>query len=389
MRLQQLDSLRGIAALSVVCNHLTQTFLSLDNWRPDDIVERAQWFGIRSIIACGGNAVLIFFALSGFVLTLSFITTDSRHYAPFAIKRVVRIYIPFACAILFAALLYVAVQPTAIDSLTRWFNEESWYEYPSFEIIVGHLLMTGEHRYQELDHVMWSLVHEMRIALIFPLIVILAQYFPRLALTGAIILGLAANSLAGQGSDTLVNSFIKTASYLYLFVAGALLYFHADQVQRFVTQLGTKRAAVWMLCCIAMFLMPSKSAWGGIVSGLGAMGFLVMCYADSSVQPFLRTKIPLWLGRISYSLYLLHLPIILAIVHLGYAYLPFPLLLAASLVASFAAAELSCRYIERPSARLGKLAAKFIVDRGCAETDGQKPAAPVPKAFCQGQDKLQ
>lgn len=362
MRLQQLDSLRGIAALSVVCNHLAQTFLSLNNWHPDNIVERAQWFGIRSIIACGGNAVMIFFALSGLVLTLSFITTDNRRYAPFAIKRVVRIYVPFACAILFSVLLYLAVQPTPIDALTRWFNEESWYEYPSFEIIAGHLLMTGERRYQELDHVMWSLVHEMRIALIFPLIVIAAQHFPRLALSGAIALGLGANYLAGQTSDAIVDSFLKTASYLYLFVAGALLYFHADRVQRFIGQLGPRRAAAWMLCFVAMFLMPSKSAWGGIVSGLGAFGFLAMCFADPSVQPFLRTRIPLWLGRVSYSLYLLHLPIILAIVHLGYGHLPFPLLLAASLIASFAAAELSCRYIERPSAQFGKRAAKLIVD---------------------------
>lgn len=370
MRLRQLDSLRGIAALSVLSDHLVQTFATLDGWQPSGIAGDLQWFGLRSMIGGGVNAVLIFFALSGFVLALSFTETDGNRYTPFAIKRVTRIYLPFAFAILFAALLYLAVQPAPIPAFTPWFNRESWYELPSFDVLAGHLLMTGRHRDQELDNVMWSLVHELRISLIFPLVVLVLRRFPRATLVSSMALALAAAYYAERVSGEVCSSFLKTLSYLYLFVAGACCYCYSERIRGFVGELGSTRLILWALCFSAMFLMPNSSGawflparnagWGRVVTGLGACGFLVLCYADNKVQSFLLSKFTLWLGRISYSLYLLHLPILLAIAHIAYGRLPLPLILILAAMCALAAADLSQRCIERPAQQLGKSLAIYI-----------------------------
>lgn len=379
MRLRQLDSLRGIAALLVVCAHLGQTFLTLHGWQPDSVAQGLQWFGIRSMIACGANAVLIFFALSGFVLTLSFIETDHNCYWPFAVKRIARIYLPFLFAILLAALLYVIVAPKPILALTPWFNVESWYVNPSLDIIAGHLLMTGQRRDQELDHVMWSLVHELRISLIFPFLVVAVQRFPRVALVTSIWIALTVNYLGEQVSNEIFRSLLKTASYLYLFVTGALYYFYSERIQCLVGEFRASRMLAWSLCFLAMFFTPFKSAWGSVISGLGACGLLALCYADTKVQPFFHCRFTLWLGRVSYSLYLIHLPIILAIMHLGYGRLPLPILLIGSVLLTFSVAELSYRYVERPATLLGKSIATYKFAAGWGRSRQQK-ASPVKNA---------
>ena len=59
-----------------------------------------------------------------------------------------------------------------------------------------------------------------------------------------------------------------------------------------------------------------------------------------------------YLGRISYSLYLVHLVVQLAIIHAFYGRFPLSVLVPVALILTVLAADLINRFIEQPSQRL-------------------------------------
>jgi peptidoglycan/LPS O-acetylase OafA/YrhL len=70
----------------------------------------------------GDAAVFIFFVLSGYVHSLPYLRGTQPAYPEYVIRRVCRIYIPFAAAILFALLLYsLAGRPDA-PVASQWFK---------------------------------------------------------------------------------------------------------------------------------------------------------------------------------------------------------------------------------------------------------------------------
>src|SRR5215469_12405483 len=102
--IRQLTSLRGIAALSVVLFHIIGTY-SLLQWIAEkpggSIISFALVHTpIRAVIA-GGSAVILFFVLSGFVLALPFVDGNTPSTSAFIVRRVCRIYIPYAVALIF------------------------------------------------------------------------------------------------------------------------------------------------------------------------------------------------------------------------------------------------------------------------------------------------
>jgi len=68
----------------------------------------------------------------------------------------------------------------------------------------------------------------------------------------------------------------------------------------------------------------------------------------------LETPVPAWLGRVSYSLYLIHLPILTAAIHGLGPVLPLWAIMAIAVPTALIAAELFYRAVEAPSMRLGK-----------------------------------
>ena len=122
MRLRSLDSLRGVAAVFVVLHHWVFIFWGdhLPYRHPQDLRQIATdiWFHFCTF---GPAAVQVFFALSGFVLTLALIR-DEDSYAVFILKRVIRIYPPYLAAVLFSLILISLIPRAAIPALGPWFN---------------------------------------------------------------------------------------------------------------------------------------------------------------------------------------------------------------------------------------------------------------------------
>ncbi len=86
-RFYELDSLRGVAALTVVLHHFSRIC-------PENFTHLLIRTPLRLLLA-GDQAVILFFLLSGFVLTLPYKKNTSLSYGPFLLRRVCRIYLPY------------------------------------------------------------------------------------------------------------------------------------------------------------------------------------------------------------------------------------------------------------------------------------------------------
>ena len=94
MRYASLDALRGIASLMVLTHHCVLAGLVP--------VPPGFWTGLSRytplhLFVSGRPPVILFFVLSGFVLAIS-LNRPGTGYAAFAVRRLCRIYLPYAAA---------------------------------------------------------------------------------------------------------------------------------------------------------------------------------------------------------------------------------------------------------------------------------------------------
>src|SRR5437764_6970660 len=128
-RFAELDSLRGLAAFTVVINHhlnalpqvFDQTVYAKDEWW----LAALKYTPLHALWG-GHEAVIFFFVISGFVLALPYFKRE-LHYTPFILKRLSRIYLPYIVAVAVAALAAAGLARGSITALSSWFNG-SWTE---------------------------------------------------------------------------------------------------------------------------------------------------------------------------------------------------------------------------------------------------------------------
>ena len=106
-RYEELDSLRGIAAVTVVMSHVLRVFPSIENdtyiLGYGEMINLIKHTPMRIIFA-GYEAVILFFILSGFVLSLPFYLNKNQKYSNYLIKRFFRIYIPYISVVIITLL---------------------------------------------------------------------------------------------------------------------------------------------------------------------------------------------------------------------------------------------------------------------------------------------
>jgi peptidoglycan/LPS O-acetylase OafA/YrhL len=381
-RLNYLDSIRGLAACMVLVFHS-----SISVMQPVSNLEAA-FVSIPTFICyiiqkvlIGYVAVIIFFVLSGFVLAYSLLKQPVP-YSAFAIKRVFRIYPVFVFVILLAyALHFFGVRLGLASQLFL-----PWGVSPpnlSLAEFVKHLVLWGTKEALTLDVVIWSLVHEMRISLIFPLILFSLRKYRWRALLVSFLFSFACSILefhrtgtisTGKFETTFFDTFLATGFYSVFFVAGAFLAIERDRVAAIIESLQKwKKLLLFAIVAVCLIKASDVSNFKGIVAiylnGVGALGLIALALGGQKFGQVLNHRVPIWLGRISYSLYLIH-PLVFYGVNqtigglwpgLQTSVFVRALALLAGIALSLLAAELMARFIESPSIRLGKkLSAKVV-----------------------------
>ncbi|MED1209368.1 acyltransferase [Bacillus paranthracis] len=321
----------------------------------------------RLIFSSGNESVIIFFVLSGFVLYRS-IQNNYDSYRSFLLKRICRIYIPYIVAILIAILCQTTMSKYGISDLSEWFNR-SWTLESSLSLIVQHILLVGKYNTDAYNGVIWSLVHEMRISIIFPLVLMvclrktlrdsLLTLFS-FSICSVVILLLFHSSLT-------LTSYALTLHYTVLFLLGALVAKYKNNVIVFYSNRTKNEKIAWFLLAILLYMYEgligeikvlNNFILRDYVVAISACLFVILSLAVSTLSSLLRNKYLLYLGKISYSLYLYHIISLFSLIYMLHEILPLPIILIFSLVFSFILAMLSYIFVEKFAFRVGKYVTK-------------------------------
>jgi peptidoglycan/LPS O-acetylase OafA/YrhL len=122
MRIRSLDGLRGLASLVVAFHHTLLCFgpLSLVYFAPAEVKRgtKAWWLGFTPLHAAwaGGEAVYLFFVLSGLVLARPWMERPSGTWRAYFLKRIPRLYLPVWASVLFALVTMWLVRRSAADA---------------------------------------------------------------------------------------------------------------------------------------------------------------------------------------------------------------------------------------------------------------------------------
>lgn len=371
-RIKQLDSIRGLAALAVLFSHIPYFALGL----PDEAYRLLVWFGLND----GHSFVMLFFLLSGFVLSIPFFKKDSINYLPYVIKRVFRIYIPYLFVIIVAITLSQFFLNKEALVVGDW--NLLWNDSIHSQSITDHLLFLGNYDTNAFNGVIWSLIHELRISLIFPFLVL---FIRRLNWKIVILICIVLSCISElntvyhfQESVGYHTDFFKTVQYSTFFMYGALIAKHKSEL---VTKYQKINPFLkWILLIISLFLLKFSSfilLFLYRVTGLeglsthfnalseygvllGCIGIVISGVSSIKLTNILLFKPFLFLGKISYSLYLIHLPIILSCIYLFNQVIPLWLISILAIFLSILISQFTWMLIENPSQKAGRDLAKMV-----------------------------
>lgn len=358
-RFRSLDSLRGIAALVVVVHHLTYAL-------PD--VEKAHPLASAPLMLSGRFAVMVFFVLSGFVLALPYFANKSLPYGWYLLRRFSRIYLPFAFAVVVSAVLCRQLGGVDMPVFSSWLNR-FWTVPLSTRLVLTHLAMTGiGDRSIALDPPIWSLIIEMRISIIFPLLVLYARRFG----WPGIVAGLGAayccarmqvalgeTSIAVAGSA--IGAVFVTGRYVILFLLGIIMAARQERLKAYFLRVSPRIHGAVLSGLLLMWLVMAYTkaifihrGTVDVFCGAFAMYLIVLCVTFPKLSLRLSSAPLLWLGDISYSLYLIHMPVMMGIFYGLYRYASLPVMIALAFPAMLLAGHAMHHVIERPSMMLGR-----------------------------------
>ncbi len=311
-RIDSLDALRGLAALAVCWKHLTGSFVLS---RVFQVSGMYGWLGVE-----------IFFVISGFVIPYTLYKSGYGvgQYFTFVWKRIVRLEPPYLVSILFVILIgYLAAHAPGYHG--------GPYRPSTAQVLLHFGYLNAFAHYDWLNGVYWTLAIEFQyylaLGLLFPL---LCARNPKARYAALAVLSV----LAFIPSKSLMFQ------YLFLFLLGIVTF------QHWVKLIGTR-------VYIGLILVLGS----GAVLTLGVL-IAIVAVATACVISFVRFRqfaVLKFLGMISYSLYLVHLPIVYKLSNLArrVTHGPTQDMLAVLVIFTITimVAYLFYRLVERPSHR--------------------------------------
>lgn len=363
-RIGSLDGLRGIAAAVVLVHHsllAIPTFSDGNNHLP--VPDGRGWlvYSPLHVFWAGGEAVFVFFVLSGFVLTLPSLRRrqDWLAYYP---SRLVRLYLPVVASVLLALVLFLLIPRTPSPGHSGWIFRH--VQDLSVSGLLGDFTLIAPTR---MNSPLWSLTWEVAFSLLLPLYVLVAKATRRFWWVTA----LAALLLSGLGRQY-QEDWLK---YLPMFLLGAALAAGWETIPEIPRLTGWVASIVALLGVTIEWWIPRNLVGLHVpIIVLASAGLIVLlCGKWLPAERVMLGPVPRALGRLSFSLYLVHEPVVVSVAIL----LPASLSWLTPIIAipiAVVLAGLFSRLVELPAHRLAKRTAKAISSRR-APIDPPLPAA--------------
>ena len=366
-RFSSLDSIRGVAAAVVLAYHLFMAFpQSASDYQPQSLLLAAFKLWPLRLLWAGHEAVLVFFVLSGFVLAMPFLG-KAPGYRAFALRRLLRLYPPCLAALLLSAGLLTGLSTYQLEGASQHFNETWWFQPVSPSALLGNVLLDGASWHQYIDTPLWSLVHEIRISLVFPLLFLLAARLPAwAALLAAASFSLAASFLVslvpGDLQHLVLFTALDTARFVVYFAIGIVIAIHREAIVARIE--GWRASGMVVVALVGLVLMGSSNRLpydlGDMLVGAGFALLLCLVLASRRACAALERPPLLWLGKISYSLYLVHLSVLLSLFYGLGSLLPLSAVILLVPPASIFAAWVFWWAVEQPSLAWSRRAERIV-----------------------------
>lgn len=306
-----LTGVRGIAATWVVLLHIQLLLPGL--------LPRLPFVG--ALIDGGNLGVDLFFILSGFIISFTYLDRLGRRtrgdVSRYLWLRVARIYPTHLFMLLVVAGLVAAmtIAGTPPDDARR---------FSPLSFVMNLLMLQAVPPALAWNDPAWSISTEFAAYLAFPLLVpLLARLTPRAALAGLVVL-LAAGMTGLWLVVETAHTWAYWSGYVLMwtriavcFPVGCLLYV----VWRSRPQEGWSRLSSVLLpvavagVVAACVLTPPATAIALPVAAYPFLALLIFALASSTgvAARLLSTRAMMWAGRVSYSVYLVHFPLLLVV----------------------------------------------------------------------------
>lgn len=305
--------MRGLAALAVCLCHLTIDFASEDGL-------------LRSAFRYGWAGVEVFFVISGFVIPFSLLSSNFRigHYFRFMLKRIYRLEPSYIISLFFVIILNFLA--SSFDA----FNGDPYSV--SFSLILQHFgYLVNFFDNEWINPVYWTLEVEFHYYLLVGVFIALWNYKIKW-LTILTVFGLLTLSFLDQDLIT----FFK---YTDIFIIGIITAFYKKE----------RVGRIPYIFCVTILAFVIFTHHGFVIMGLSTFSAAAIAFADhlGNYRPLII------LGNISYSFYLVHLPIGGKIINLSKRlelteFEKFGIVILATL-ASIAVAHVFYYFVEKPS----------------------------------------
>ncbi len=333
-RYPSLDGLRGIAVLFVVFSHLSNEGLNLHP--------------ALNFSGSGKYGVFLFFVLSAFLLSGQFFQLppdqlwDRNIWLRYAIRRILRIFPLYTLVLVGTALMN-----------TVFHADFFWKD------VGTHLILQGG------KGIFWTIPVEFKYYILLPAVVFFLHGHIRLGVT-IMFIALAVIAWQFPESQAEMNG-IDLLPYLVIFLPGTLAALIHTRLQTIQIRNRQGMELIAFLS-LAAILITVPQWWNALTDGnikpshfhrsysfyglLWSVFILAHLNGTGFFRRFFSLKPLRMIGTVSFSMYLLHLPIIL--LAKKYVPLPTPLKIAAILSAIFLISLLSYTTIERPFIRLAE-----------------------------------
>lgn len=325
-RLAALDGLRGLAAVVVLFHHALYTNPAFPGapGGGDAPVGSAMWwisYTPLKLATAGVESVIVFFVLSGLVVTLPVIRHRGFDWVAYFPRRVVRLMVPVIASVLLAAVWVAAIPQRSMQPDGTWLSNSSTPNFGWEKIVTAIDLLGGD---GQINNPLWSLRWELVFSLLLPVFAV-AALAVRKWWVGGLLAACAITWLGARaGSGEL--------EYLPAFFVGAVIAVRLEAVRNVAERINARwyRHLLWgtlalgsaMLLIAPWLFGPAIAdmtelhfALRGLVP-LAAGGLVLSALGWNPLRAVLETRPVQFTGTISFSLYLVHVPILIFSVYL-------------------------------------------------------------------------
>lgn len=379
-RYHSLDSLRGLACLQVVIGHCLVALPALA-WlvypETDKPVHDLKFYLAYSPIHffwSATPAVIVFFVLSGLVLSLPYYSDNSNTpvYFKYFIKRILRLYLPCLAIILLSVLFkHLLYNPAGVTGFSTWINN-IWSNPETIPEWTNRLLLNGA--VINIDPALWTLPIEIKLSLILPFFIYLLNKLPFLwDCAGAIMFTVVFYTLSKLGLKYAVPEY-NNLFYFTFFLWGTLVCKYRHQISNWVNRLSN--AAFTLLIVLSIFiytfnysmwwlphrLMDFLERFHEYVSGIAAILFILIVLSSRAHNLF-NSRLLKYIGKISFSLYLVHPVVLVSMAYLLHNYFNAYIIVSGAFLMSMLVSVVFYQCVEIPSLNLAQRVAAMAISK--------------------------